>query len=326
MLSNMQILPDKELFREAHLVTERVSQVILGKEQEVAEVMLALLAGGHILLEDIPGVGKTTLALSFSKALGLDYKRVQFTPDLMPSDLTGFSIYRKEEEKFVYQQGSIFCNLLLADEINRALPKTQSALLEVMEEKQCTVDSVTRKLENPFLVIATQNPYGSAGTQVLPEAQMDRFMISMALGYPDYDSELRMLKSLEEKESLYAAYPVIVKESFLKMQAEVCKVYISDAVYRYILDLVTHTRDFPELERGASPRASIALVKMAQASAWYAGRDYVLPGDVRRQFAYIAAHRITAGRKIGGKRADKIEILNVLLKQVREPTVGAKKR
>ena len=192
MLSNMQILPDKELFREAHLVTERVSQVILGKEQEVAEVMLALLAGGHILLEDIPGVGKTTLALSFSKALGLDYKRVQFTPDLMPSDLTGFSIYRKEEEKFVYQQGSIFCNLLLADEINRALPKTQSALLEVMEEKQCTVDSVTRKLEDPFLVIATQNPYGSAGTQVLPEAQMDRFMMRLSLGYPDREQEIRM--------------------------------------------------------------------------------------------------------------------------------------
>lgn len=320
----MQRLPDEKLLREAHLVTEQVNQVILGKEQKVTEVMLAFLAGGHILLEDIPGVGKTTLALAFSKALGLDYKRVQFTPDLMPSDLTGFSIYRKEEDRFVYQPGSIFCNLMLADEINRTSPKTQSALLEVMEEKQCTVDGVTRRLEEPFLVIATQNPYGSAGTQVLPEAQMDRFMVSMTVGYPDYDSELRMLKSLEAEESRYASYPVVARETFLEMQSEVRKVYISDAVYRYILDLVTCTRDLPELEKGASPRASIALTKMARAAAWYAGRDYVLPGDVRRQFSYVAAHRITAGRKAGGRRADKEAILDALLEQVREPTAGVK--
>lgn len=226
----MQRLPDEKLLREAHLVTEQVNQVILGKEQKVTEVMLAFLAGGHILLEDIPGVGKTTLALAFSKALGLDYKRVQFTPDLMPSDLTGFSIYRKDEDRFVYQPGSIFCNLMLADEINRTSPKTQSALLEVMEEKQCTVDGVTRRLEEPFLVIATQNLYGSAGTQVLPEAQMDRFMVSMTVGYPDYDSELRMLKSLEAEESRYASYLVVARETFLELQAEVRKVYISDAV------------------------------------------------------------------------------------------------
>lgn len=324
-MSKVRTLPNDKLLRKAHLVTEQVNQVIFGKEQEVEEVMLAFLAGGHILLEDIPGVGKTTLALVFSKALGLAYKRVQFTPDLMPSDLTGFSIYRREEERFAYQPGSVFCNLLLADEINRTSPKTQSALLEVMEEKQCTVDGVTRKLENPFLVIATQNPYGNAGTQLLPEAQMDRVMISMAMGYPDYDSELRMIKSLEEGNGLQMLQPVITKEIFLEMQAEIRNVYISDAVYRYILDLVTNTRNLPELSKGASPRASIALTRMARASAWYAGRDYVIPGDVKRQFLYIAAHRVTPGRKIG-KKAEKMEILEVIVEQTKEPTLGAKRK
>ena len=179
----------------AQEAVEQVNQVVLGKEKEVKEAMLAFLSNGHILLEDIPGVGKTTMALAFSKVLGLEFKRVQFTPDVMPSDLTGFSIYRKEEEKFIYQQGSVFCNILLADEINRASPKTQSALLEVMEERKVSVEGVTRKVPLPFLVIATQNPYGSVGTQYLPEAQMDRFIIKMSLGYPDFESELSMAMS-----------------------------------------------------------------------------------------------------------------------------------
>ena len=180
-------------------VTKQVGQVILGKEQEIREIMLAFLANGHVLLEDIPGVGKTTLALAFSKSMQLDYKRIQFTPDVLPSDLTGFSIYRREEERFVYQEGSVFCNLLLADEINRTSPKTQSALLEVMEERRVTVEGVTRPVPEPFLVIATQNPQGSAGTQLLPEAQVDRFMVSLSVGYPDYDSELAMVLGVREK-------------------------------------------------------------------------------------------------------------------------------
>ncbi len=180
-------------------VTKQVGQVILGKEQEIREIMLAFLANGHVLLEDIPGVGKTTLALAFSKSMQLDYKRIQFTPDVLPSDLTGFSIYRREEERFVYQEGSVFCNLLLADEINRTSPKTQSALLEVMEEQRVTVEGVTRPVPEPFLVIATQNPQGSAGTQLLPEAQVDRFMVSLSVGYPDYDSELAMVLGVREK-------------------------------------------------------------------------------------------------------------------------------
>ena len=169
-------------------VMEQVNRVILGKQAEVREIMLAFLADGHVLLEDIPGVGKTTLALAFSRAMQLDYRRIQFTPDVLPSDLTGFSIYRRDQEKFVYQEGSVFCNLLLADEINRTSPKTQSALLEVMEERRVTVEGVTRSVPDPFLVIATQNPVGAAGTQRLPEAQVDRFMVSLSVGYPDFDS------------------------------------------------------------------------------------------------------------------------------------------
>lgn len=182
----------------AKAVTKQVGQVILGKEKEIREIMLAFLANGHVLLEDIPGVGKTTLALAFSRAMQLDYKRIQFTPDVLPSDLTGFSIYRREEERFVYQEGSVFCNLFLADEINRTSPKTQSALLEVMEERKVTVEGVTRAVPEPFLVIATQNPQGSAGTQLLPEAQVDRFMVSLSVGYPDFDSELAMVMGVRE--------------------------------------------------------------------------------------------------------------------------------
>lgn len=192
----------EQSYKKAEDVIEQVRQVILGKDSEIREVMLAFLAGGHILLEDIPGVGKTTLALAFSRAMSLNYRRIQFTPDVMPSDLTGFSIYRRETEQFVYQPGAVFCNLLLADEINRTSPKTQSALLEVMEERKVTVEGITREVPRPFLVIATRNPFGSAGMQPLPEAQMDRFMISMTLGYPDFESELAIAKSIGEKDRM----------------------------------------------------------------------------------------------------------------------------
>ena len=190
-------------------VLNQVNQVILGKEQEVREIMLAILADGHILLEDMPGVGKTTLALAFSKALKLEFRRIQFTPDVLPSDLTGFSIYRREEERFVYQPGSVFCNLLLADEINRTSPKTQSALLEVMEERKVTVEGVTRPVPSPFLVIATQNPAGTAGTQLLPEAQMDRFMVSLSVGYPDFSSELAMALGVSSESRAEQVSPVL---------------------------------------------------------------------------------------------------------------------
>lgn len=241
-------------------VLNQVNRVILGKEEEIREVMLAFLAKGHVILEDIPGVGKTTLAVAFSRTMLLDYKRVQFTPDVLPSDLTGFSIYRREEEKFVYQPGSIFCNLLLADEINRTSPKTQSALLEVMEERKVTVEGVTREVPSPLLVIATQNPSGSAGTQYLPEAQMDRFMVNLSIGYPDFESELAMAMGITDKNRLDGLKPVMNGEQLLGIQKEVCGVYISEPVYRYIVGLVRTSRENPHLERGGSPRATIDLV------------------------------------------------------------------
>lgn len=299
----------------------QVEQAILGKKEEVKEVMLAFLAGGHILLEDVPGVGKTTLALAFSRALGLDYKRIQFTPDVMPSDLTGFSIYRREEEKFVYQPGSVFTNLLLADEINRTSPKTQSALLEVMEERKVTVDGVTRTVSDPFLVIATQNPFGSAGTQYLPEAQLDRFMISMSLGYPDFESELAMAMSVGETARLDMVQPVLNRETLLAMQRQIHGVYIRENVYRYLVELVTATRGNPMLEHGASPRATIALVRMARAAAWYAGRTYVTPSDVSGQFAYVMAHRILPGIGARVEKLSREEILAQILESVKKPPV-----
>lgn len=250
-----------------HQVLEQVNQVILGKREEIREVMLAFLAKGHVLLEDIPGVGKTTLAVAFSRTMLLDYKRVQFTPDVLPSDLTGFSIYRREEEKFVYQPGSVFCNLLLADEINRTSPKTQSALLEVMEERKVTVEGVTREVPSPFQVIATQNPTGSAGTQHLPEAQVDRFMVNLSIGYPDFESELAMAMGITDRSRLEGLRPVMNGEQLMNIQKEVSSVYISQAVCRYIVELIRASRENPRLERGGSPRATIALVSMSKAQA-----------------------------------------------------------
>lgn len=310
----------------AQTVIEQVNHIILGKEKEIRQVMLAFLAGGHILLEDIPGVGKTTLALAFSRAMSLDYRRVQFTPDVMPSDLTGFSVYRREEERFVYQPGSVFCNLLLADELNRTSPKTQSALLEVMEERKVTVEGTTRPAPDPFLVIATQNPFGASGTQPLPEAQVDRFMISMTLGYPDFESELAMAKSVGETNPLDSVRTVLDREMLLALQREIHSVHISDAVYRYILDLITATRSHPCLERGASPRGTIALVKMARASAWLEGRTFVTPDDVREQFPYVAAHRITpnAAARMEGK--GRRQIMGEIADRTRRPPMGERRR
>lgn len=310
----------------AQEVVRQVNRVILGKEREITEVMLAFLANGHILLEDIPGVGKTTLALAFSKALALDYRRVQFTPDVMPSDLTGFSVYHRREEKFVYQQGAVFCNLLLADEINRTSPKTQSALLEVMEERKVTVEGVTREVPSPFLVIATQNPFGSFGTQYLPEAQMDRFMVSLTLGYPDYENELSMAMSVGEHTLLERIEQSLDQAAFLEMQREIHHVYIKEEVYRYLLDLVRATRNHPCLERGASPRATIAMVRMAKAAAWFEGRDFVTPGDVGGQFSYVVSHRIVLSASAKMEHREKADVLEEILEQVKKPPMGEKGR
>ena len=318
----MRTKTEQTLYPAILQVLEQVNHVILGKKEEIKEIMTAFLANGHVLLEDIPGVGKTTLAVAFSRAMQLDYRRVQFTPDVLPSDLTGFSVYRREDEKFVYQPGSVFCNLLLADEINRTSPKTQSALLEVMEERKVTVDGVTRDVPDPFLVIATQNPAGTAGTQYLPEAQMDRFMISMSLGYPDYESELSMAKEIGPEEKYKEVQPVLTGSMLSKIQREVYQVYMKDVIYDYLLQMVRATRSHEDLSRGASPRATIALVKMAKASAWMSGRNYVTPWDVSCQFSYVAAHRVLLSGRSQMERKTKKQILQKIIETVEVPPMG----
>lgn len=308
----------------AQKITAQVNEHILGKEEVVREVMTAFLAGGNILLEDIPGVGKTTMALLFARSMGLSWKRVQFTPDVMPSDLTGYSIYRRETGTFEYQKGAVFCNLLLADEINRTTPKTQSALLEVMQEKQVTVEGVTRVLEPPFIVVATQNPFGAAGTQPLPSAQMDRFMVSMTVGYPDFESEVRMAKENSLEKTGADCEAITDRDSFLKMQEEVDRVFISDEVYRYLVELVTSTRVHGQIEQGASPRGTLALAGMAKASAWMDDRDYVTPEDVVLQFPYVAAHRIQLGAAARIEGVKKEDILKEILDRVKKPEPGRK--
>lgn len=315
----------KQWYEQMEAVTRQVGQVILGKEEVIREIMLAFLAGGHVLLEDIPGVGKTTLALAFSRAMRLEYRRVQFTPDVLPSDLTGFSIYRREEERFVYQEGSVFCNLLLADEINRTSPKTQSALLEVMEERKVTVEGVTRAVPQPFLVIATQNPQGSAGTQLLPEAQVDRFMVSLSVGYPDYESELAMVLGVREQSRVEEITPVFDAGTLQKMQSEVDAVYLKENVADYIVRLVRATRENTDLELGGSPRASIALTRMAKAAAWFAGREYVTPADVSGQFPYIIRHRLVPGSAARMNHKTKDAVIAEILQQVKRPSMGLRR-
>lgn len=303
-------------------VMEQVNSVILGKEREIREIMLAFLANGHILLEDIPGVGKTTMALAFSRGMELEYRRIQFTPDVLPSDLTGFSIYRRDQERFVYQQGSVFCNLLLADELNRTSPKTQSALLEVMEERKVTVEGVTRSVPSPFLVIATQNPSGTAGTQSLPEAQVDRFMVSLSVGYPDFESELAMAMGVSEKSRVEEIRPAMDGNLLLKAQRAVCEVYLKESVSRYVVELIRATREHRLLERGGSPRATIALVRMARAAAWLEGRDFVTPGDVEEQFPYVVRHRLLLNNAARLEHADKEAVTAEILSAVRKPLMG----
>ncbi|MGI6011400.1 MAG: AAA family ATPase [Ruminococcus sp.] len=311
------------IYRElAWKVLQEADQVILGKKNITREIMAALLAGGHVLLEDIPGVGKTTLALAFSKMMGMEWKRVQFTPDVLPSDLTGFSLYRRDVQEFVYQPGAVFCNLLLADEINRTSPKTQSALLEVMEEQQVTVDGVTRKVPSPFFVIATQNPLGTAGTQMLPPAQMDRFLVSMTIGYPDFKSELAMAKGVEEGSRTSHLRPMLGMKTLLAMQKEVSQIYIHDAVYQYIVSLIAATRSNAYLESGASPRGTIALVKMARSAAWLSGNDFVSPADVEEQFPMVVRHRVMMNvkAKVDGRSVE--EVISDILENTKKPVMG----
>lgn len=297
----------------------QVNTVILGKETLTSEVLAALLAGGHVLLEDLPGAGKTTLALAFSKLLGLEWRRVQFTPDVLPSDLTGFSIFRKDLQKFVYQPGAVFCNVLLADEINRTSPKTQSALLEVMEEEQVTVEGVTRKVPSPFFVIATQNPVGTAGTQMLPPAQIDRFLICTSMGYPDFDSEVAMAKGAGPDRRTDGLKPMLDVPTLQAVRRDIEEVYVHDSIYHYIVRLVSATRNNKSFELGVSPRGTIALVRMAKVAAWLTGNDFVSPADVAAQFLPVMNHRVRLNTRARMEGTDKEQILMEILEREKRP-------
>ena len=272
-------------------VQAEVNKVIKGKSHIVSKVLAAIIAGGHILMEDIPGVGKTTLATTFAKSLSLDYKRVQFTPDVLPSDILGFSMYNSGTKEFEYKEGAVFCNLFLADEINRTSPKTQSALLEVMEEGTATVDGVTRKLPNPFIVIATENPYGSSGTQMLPESQLDRFMVCLSMGYPSHSDAVEILKGNASR-PLESVEAIISVEELVALRAKANDLYVHDEIYEYIVNIVEATRSMEIFSMGASPRGTIAILKMAKALAVIEGRDFVTAKDVQSVAKDTLGHRV----------------------------------
>ncbi len=273
-------------------IINEVKKVVVGKDEILVKVMEVILAGGNILIEDIPGVGKTTMALAFSKAMRLSCKRVQFTPDVMPSDITGFSMYNKATQSFEYREGAAMCNLLLADEINRTSSKTQSALLELMEERAVTVDGVTRKVPAPHMVIATQNPVGTAGALPLPESQMDRFTVRLTMGYPELKSEVAMLKDRRGKNPLDDVSRVATADDIIEMKSDVESVYRSDEVLEYIARLVKATRENEYIKVGVSPRGALALSSMSAACAYLHRRDFVIPEDVRQVFNDTCAHRI----------------------------------
>lgn len=300
------------------LAIQEISQVVKGKDEIIEKVLAAILAGGHILLEDIPGVGKTTLAMSIAKTLSMDYNRVQFTPDVLPSDIMGFSMYNAKTGEFEYREGAAFCNLFLADEINRTSPKTQSALLEIMEEKHVTVDAVTRELPDPFVVIATENPLGSSGTQMLPESQLDRFMICLSMGYPSHAAALEILKGQENKPISHVKQ-VLSKEDLLALQAKANALPVHDSIFDYIVSLTEATRDSEYFSLGASPRGSIALLRMARAVAVLRGRDYVTPEDIAFIFSDVLAHRVRLGTKARANGMDTKAALTEIRKSVKLP-------
>ena len=294
---------------------EMINQVVKGKQKVVEKVLCAMLAGGNILLEDIPGVGKTTLAMAIAKATDLTYRRVQFTPDVLPSDLVGFSMYNEKTKEFEYREGVVFANLFLADEINRTSPKTQSALLEAMEEEKVTVDGITHNLPAPFTVIATENPIGSSGTQMLPESQLDRFMICLSMGYPEHQDAVDILKNNGAK-SLSGIQAVVTLAEWKKLQNMAEESYVSEEMYDYIVRLTENTRKHPMVRLGASPRASLALLRMAKAMAVMKGRDYVTPENVMDIYQEVLAHRIKLNMQA---KAQGLEVSDIL-KQVFEGT------
>lgn len=297
-------------------VLREIEKVIAGKRKVAGKILMAMLAEGHVLLDDVPGVGKTTLAVALSRAVGLSFRRIQFTPDVLPSDIVGFTMYEKGSGSFVYRPGVLnHVNLLLGDEINRAASKTQSALLEAMEERQITVDGNTYPLEAPFLVIATQNSVGTAGTQILPYAQMDRFLVCLSLGYPDYEAQMTMLRDRQDANPLDKVETVLGKEDLIAMQREVRAIAVREVIFDYIVRLATASREHEDVEIGISPRGALFLDRMAKAKAYLEGRDYVTGADVQDVFMDVCAHRVLLKEGAGTVK----QVLEELLKKVETP-------
>lgn len=308
----------------AKLIVEEVKKAVIGKEDVIVKALMVILAKGHILLEDIPGVGKTTIAVAFSKAMSLDSNRMQFTVDVLPSDVVGFSMIDAETGNVKLHKGAIFCNVFLADEINRTSSKTQAALLEVMEEGSISVDGYTQAAPSPFLVIATQNPLGSAGTQLLPESQLDRFMVRMSIGYPSLKDEIDILKRKHGHNLLANVTPVVSVEDVLAMQKECEDVYIEESVYEYMVRLIQATRANKDIRQGASPRAAIALMNMTKACAYMHGRDFVYPEDVQEVFYDVIGHRILLHSDGQVDKNVTKQILKNLVKEVEIPAMVVK--
>lgn len=312
---------DKNYISKLRDVTDEINKVIVGKEDIVQKVLMAILSDGHVLLDDIPGVGKTTLALAISKTLGLEFNRVQFTPDVVPSDITGFSMYNKETGKFEYRPGAAMCNFLLADEINRTSSKTQSALLEVMQEGKITVDGETREVPSPFVVIATQNPFGSAGTQLLPEAQVDRFMVQLSMGYPTPEEQVKIMEDRNGREPLDEVKNIITVEELGKLKQGCSAVYIDTKITKYIADVVETSRHNEYVKLGLSPRGAIATMKMAKAFSFMNGRDYVTPEDVRAVFPQVAIHRLILSAKAQMENKTKQDVIEEIISKSPAPQI-----
>ena len=306
----------------AQQIMGEVRKAVVGKDRVLLWSLATILARGHILLEDIPGVGKTTLALAFSRALGLTYGRVQFTPDVLPSDVTGYSVYNKETGAMTYQPGAVLCNLFLADELNRATSRTQSALLEAMEEGQVTVDGQTHPIPQPFTVIATQNPVGAAGTQLLPDSQMDRFTIRLSMGYPSPKDERDMILRRQEGNPLLQIRPVLSLGQLTELQDQAAGVYIQAELVDYVVRLAGATRSHPAILRGASPRAPLSVTAMAKSIAFLNGRDYVIPSDIQTVFCETVAHRLLLEPSAEARGRTARDILEEILKAAAAPKVS----
>lgn len=298
-----------------------VNKVIIGKETVVEKVLMAMLADGHILLDDVPGVGKTTLAVAFARAIGLNYSRIQFTPDVLPSDIVGFSMYQQQTGEFRYMPGAVTnANLVLADEINRTSSKTQSALLEAMEERQVTVDGTVHPLPKLFLVIATENQVGAAGTQLLPHAQLDRFLVQLTIGYPDFESEVDILRGRRTENPIDSVRQTITAADLLDLQRQTAAVTMKDSILEYITRLAAATRSHAWIQLGVSPRGALAVSKMARACAMVRGRDYVIPEDVQAVFTDVCAHRILLSQKAKTERKTAQDVFAQVLRDVAAPT------